>query len=209
MIRIQVPQSEVTRPRQHRHFLQARLIYDSNPCVRLNWQPATHTFLVIHLRIRTMRLRTTSRDLATIDFQRVSQSPTVYFVGTSDIVTQVLEFRIAGAHDVQIDEAPISMATVEGTGQHAERIRHVPGMADAAIQQLRLSRIQRSKWIVQGRPKGGYAERDRRPTAVLKNYLSGRSLKRFHPTIFSLNYKNGVQPTNRVTKNFPPPRDKV
>src|SRR6266404_5262727 len=116
----------------------------------------------------------------------------LYFV-PSDIVTQVLNFGLPAPVDIQIEGADIDgNRTV--ADQILNQIRHVPGIADARIQQafdypsfdVAVDRTKAAQ--------GGYTERD--VTNSMLNSLSG-SLQ-ISPMFF-LNWKNGVS-YNLVTQ---------
>jgi multidrug efflux pump subunit AcrB len=117
---------------------------------------------------------------------------TFYFV-PSDIVTQVLNFGLPAPIDIQIEGADIE-GNREVAAQVLHEIEHVPGVADARIQQafdypefdVDVDRTKAAQ--------GGYTERD--VANSMLNSLSGS----FQITpMFFLNYKNGVS-YNLVTQ---------
>jgi multidrug efflux pump subunit AcrB len=117
---------------------------------------------------------------------------TFYFV-PSDIVTQVLNFGLPAPVDIQIEGAAIDANRIVAD-RILDQVRHVPGIADARIQQpfdypsfdVQVDRTKAAQ--------GGYTERD--VTNSMLNSLSGSF--QISPMFF-LNWNNGVS-YNLVTQ---------
>ena len=110
---------------------------------------------------------------------------TFYFL-PADIVTQVLNFGLPAPVDVQIDGADID-GNREVAARMLREIEHVPGIADARIQQafdyptfnVTADRTKAAQ--------GGYAQRD-----VVNSMLNSLSGSFQITPMFFLNWKNGV-----------------
>src|SRR4029077_10204602 len=110
---------------------------------------------------------------------------TFYFL-PGDIVTQILNFGLPAPIDIQVEGANVQ-ANREVANKILNEMRHVPGIADARIQQ----NFDYPKFYIEcARTKaagGGFTQRDVAPSLLVS--LSGSF--QTTPTFF-LNWQNGV-----------------